>query len=182
MNLIRPQSGQRIPPGWFGQLYDEIAACKIRGDGQTVSVKRTPSGTVISLIGRGSRNGGNAISGMFTIQSAGEGKFIIVDTEDREQAGIAQINGRFYPCSLHEFEPTKTVYVFLRYTLPTQDEDNPGDTVEFIESEELLQPDEKFAYGLIGRIIFDGDQPTVTQDHPPGTLIIWWQGPCWELD
>ena len=179
MTLIRPQSGQRIPRGWFGQLYDEVMACRIRGDQRTISVKRTPSGTVVSMIGA-AKGGTGAAVGMFTILSTGEGKFIVVDTNNQSQAGIAQINGRFYPCPKYEFTPQETVYIFLRYMLPTQDKADPGDTVDFIESKELLQPDETFAYGLIGRIVFTGDQPVIAQDHAPGTLTVWWQGPCWE--
>ena len=181
MSLIRPQSGQRIPPGWFGQLYDEVMACRIRGDQRTISVKRTPSGTVVSMIGAG-RAGIGSAGGMFTIQGSGDGKFIIIDTSDPTLAGIAQINGRFYPCPLHEFKPEKSVYVFLRYTLPTQNRKNPGDTVDFVESEEIMQPDEEYAYGLVGRVVFSGGQPVIAQDHTPGTLVIWWQGPCWEAD
>lgn len=181
MSLIRPQSGQKIPTGWFGLLYDEIVSNRIKGDGRTITAKRTPSGTVLSVI-RSGKGGGSFSGGMFTIQGAGDGKFIIIDTNDPTQAGIAQINGSFYPVALHEFEASENVYVFLRYTLPTQDEEAPGDIVDFVESEELLQPDNEFAYGLIGRIIFANGQPAIAQDHTPGTLVIWWQGACWEAE
>lgn len=176
MTLQRPQSGQRIPNGWFGQLYDEMAANRVRGDGRTIAAVRTPSGTVLSVIRTG-KGGGAVNGGMFTLRSIGDGSFEVIDTATGAMAGIAQINGQFYVCPVHQFTPTASVYVCLRYAIPQSG--GAGDTVDFIETAELPQPDDDYAYGLIGRVIFSGDQATVSQDHTPGTLTIWWQGPCW---
>ncbi len=176
MTLQRPQSGAPIPRGWFGRLYDEIVACRVRGDGRTIAAVRTPSGTVLSVIRTGN-GGGAANGGMFTLRGIGDGKFEVIDTATRAMAGIAQINGSFYTCPVYQFEPTASVYVCLRYAIPQSG--GAGDAVDFIESAELPQPDDNYAYGLIGRVIFAGDQAIVSQDHTPGTLTIWWQGPCW---
>lgn len=180
MTLIRPITGGRIPTGWFGQLWDEIMSNRVRGDGRTVAVIRTPTGAVITSINRGGFGGAGPRSGMFTISATETGQFKVQDPNAKLTAGIAQINGTFYTVPTAEFAVSATCYVYVRYTLPTQDEAAPGDTAEIITDAELLQPNERYAYGLIGRVIVDGEQKTISQDHAPGTMIMWWQGPCWE--
>jgi hypothetical protein len=174
--MIRPQTGQKIPADFFGQLYDMVISSQVRGDGKTISVKRTPSGTTISAIkSGGGRSGGNT-GGMFVIQPA-TGGYKVVDLAAPTQAGIATINGQFYTIALKELAITAPAYILLKYTMPT--EAGAGDTAEIISSASLLTSDGEFAYYLIGRIYNNGGTLAISQDHQPGNLILWWQGPCW---
>ena len=78
MTLIRPITGARIPTGWFGQLWDEIMSNRVRGDGRTVAVIRTPTGAVITSINRGGSGIGGAgpSRGMFTISAFSAGNTV----------------------------------------------------------------------------------------------------------
>jgi len=181
--IKRPVPKEKIPTDWFGQLYDLIMATQIRGDGKTISVKHTPSGAVISVMRGGAGGSGSSAAkdnGMFTIKAQDGGGYIVVDTSDDSQAGIAQINGSFYTCATHSFTASADTYVLLRYTLPLQD--GTGGTVDFIEASELPETITEFAYLLIGRITYTDGQASISQDHTTGTAIMWWQGPCWESE
>ena len=95
---------------------------------------------------------------MFTISATetGQGSKFKTPNATKLTAGIAQVNGTFYTVPTAELPARPATSV--RYTLPTQDEDDPGDTAEIITDAELLQPNEQYAYGLIGRVIVDGEQ------------------------
>jgi len=176
MSLIRPQTGQKIPTGWFGLLYDEIVSNRIKGDGRTITAKRTPSGTTISAIRSGGGKSGGNTGGMFQIQQA-TGGYKVIDAANSAQAGIATINGQFYTVAMATMAITAPAYIYLRYTLPT--EAGAGDTAEIVQSATLAVSDATYAYYLIGRIYSDNGQLAISQDHAPGNLIMWWQGPCW---
>lgn len=175
--LNRPQTGERIPADFFGRLYDLVMSNQIRGDGRTISVKRTPSGTTISMIKRGGGMSGERTAGMFTIMPDDSGGFKIVDPFVPAQAGIATINGQFYTVAKAVLPITASAYIYLRYTLPT--ESGSGNVAEVISSATIETSSDIYAYYLIGRVILQNGSLTIAQDHAPGNLIMWWQGPCW---
>ena len=72
---------------------------------------------------------------------------------------------RFHYMSL---KPLKTFMFFSVIHFRRRTKKRLATSVDFVESEELLQPDGEFAYGLIGRIIFANGQPAIAQDHTPG--------------
>lgn len=120
MTLQRPQSGASIPRGWFGRLYDEIVACRVRGDGRTIAAVRTPSGTVLSAI-RTSRAGGQGASddykGQFKVGMTGGGLYIYDGAnETSDTAGVIFAGSR-----AQEFPKTELttidgdIYVILEY-------------------------------------------------------------------
>lgn len=175
--MHRPQSGQPIPPDFFGQLYDLVVSNQVKGDGRTIAVNRTPTGTIISAIRSGMGRGGGGIpGGMFVIRKTADG-YKVVDLANPAQAGIATINGRFYTVAAAEMAITSPAYIYMRYTLPT--EDGGGDSAEIVESEFLEASDGQYAYYLIGRIYKENGRLAISQDHAPGNLVMWWQGPCW---
>lgn len=175
--MIRPQTGQKIPADFFGQLYDLVVSNLVRGDGRTISVNRTPTGTTITAIrSGGGSHGGVNVRGMFQIQQI-TGGYKVVDAANPAQAGIATINGQFYTVAMATLEITSPAYIYLRYTLPT--EGGGGDTAAIVQSTTLEISTATFAYYLIGRIYNDNGQLAISQDHAPGNLVMWWQGPCW---
>ncbi|WP_273306003.1 hypothetical protein [Victivallis lenta] len=59
MKTTRPRSGDIIPPGYFGDLHDDIRACELSG-GPGIRVTRTPNGTIVSAIPRPSGPSGGS--------------------------------------------------------------------------------------------------------------------------
>lgn len=49
MKTLRLNSGDIIPPGYFGDFWDDVRACEISG-GPGIRVTRTPNGTIVSAI------------------------------------------------------------------------------------------------------------------------------------
>lgn len=58
MKTKRLESGELIPAGYFGNLWDDIRSKTLRGDGKTCRVNRTPEGTTISIIRQPQNSGG----------------------------------------------------------------------------------------------------------------------------
>ncbi len=120
MTLQRPQSGQRIPNGWFGQLYDEMAANRVRGDGRTIAAVRTPSGTVLSAIrtsGSGGQGAGDDYKGQFKVGML-EGSLYIYDGARKADgtAGVIFAGSRAQKFPKTLLETTEgDIYVILEY-------------------------------------------------------------------
>ena len=120
MTLTRPQSGQRIPNGWFGQLYDEMAANRVRGDGRTIAAVRTPSGTVLSAIrtsGAGGQGAGDDYKGQFKVGMTGGGLYIYDGAnETSDTAGVIFAGSRAQKFPKTLLETTEgDIYVILEY-------------------------------------------------------------------
>lgn len=120
MTLQRPQSGASIPRGWFGRLYDEIVACRVRGDGRTIAAVRTPSGTVLSSIRSGGKGGGgfsDEYKGQFKVGVIG-GELYIYDgaRETSDTAGIIMAGSSQLPFPKTALAATDgDIYVILEY-------------------------------------------------------------------
>lgn len=120
MTLQRPQSGASIPRGWFGRLYDEIVACRVRGDGRTIAAVRTPSGTVLSAIrtsGSGGQGAGDDYKGQFKVGMTGGGLYIYDGAnETSDTAGVifAGSRAQAFPKTLLE-TTDGDIYVVLEY-------------------------------------------------------------------
>ena len=62
MKTQRPVSGETVPAGWFGDLWDDVRACELSG-GPGVRVNRTPNGTTVSALRNSSGGAGVLVSG-----------------------------------------------------------------------------------------------------------------------
>jgi len=120
MTLQRPQSGAPIPRGWFGRLYDEIVACRVRGDGRTIAAVRTPSGTVLSAIRTsvaGGQGAGDDYKGQFKVGMTGGGLYIYDGAnETSDTAGVIFAGNRAQEFPRTLLETTEgDIYVILEY-------------------------------------------------------------------
>lgn len=89
MKTTRPRSGDPIPPGWFGDFWDDVRACEISG-GPGIRVTRTPNGTIVSAIRQpsgGSAGAPAGYSGYFkVIPGQAKGTLRIVDGANQNAA------------------------------------------------------------------------------------------------
>lgn len=89
MKTTRPRSGDPIPPGWFGDFWDDARACEISG-GPGIRVTRTPNGTIVSAIRQpsgGSAGAPAGYSGYFkVIPGQAKGTLRIVDGANQNAA------------------------------------------------------------------------------------------------
>lgn len=89
MKTLRLNSGDIIPPGYFGDFWDDVKACEISG-GPGIRVTRTPNGTIVSAIRQpsgGSAGAPAGYSGYFkVIPGQAEGTLRIVDGANQNAA------------------------------------------------------------------------------------------------
>lgn len=89
MKTLRLNSGDIIPPGYFGDFWDDVKACEISG-GPGIRVTRTPNGTIVSAIRQpsgGSAGAPAGYSGYFkVIPGQAKGTLRIVDGANQNAA------------------------------------------------------------------------------------------------
>lgn len=78
MKTMRPESEAPIPPDFFGELWDDIKSCELRGDQKTCLVRKTPNGTTITVLRPPPASaGGGASDAGYT------GEFLVVDASTK---------------------------------------------------------------------------------------------------
>ena len=130
MKTQRPVSGETIPDGWCGELWDDVHACELSG-GTGVRVNRTPNGTTVSALrnssGGSGGSGGQNYTGYFKVIDASEKKedgtitlkIKVVDGSDTAATicGFALVNGYIREISATTIEisdkSTRTAYLYL---------------------------------------------------------------------
>lgn len=89
MKTLRLNSGDIIPPGYFGDFWDDVRACEISG-GPGIRVTHTPNGTIVSAIRQpsgGSAGAPAGYSGYFkVIPGQAKGTLRIVDGANQNAA------------------------------------------------------------------------------------------------
>lgn len=89
MKTLRLNSGDIIPPGYFGDFWDDVKACEISG-GPGIRVTRTPNGTSVSASRQpsgGSAGAPAGYSGYFkVIPGQAKGTLRIVDGANQNAA------------------------------------------------------------------------------------------------
>ena len=154
MKTQRPVSGETIPDGWFGELWDDVHACELSG-GPGVRVNRTPNGTTVSALrnSSGGSGGGMIYNGYFKVIDASEKKedgtitlkIKVVDGSDVSDplCGFALVNGYIREVSTTTIEISdksdRTAYLYLNAVEETESDGvTPKTPVFEIVNQKLL--------------------------------------------
>lgn len=129
MKTQRPVSGETIPDGWFGELWDDVHACELSG-GPGVRVNRTPDGTTVSAITvpAGGSGGVQIYNGYFVVIDASETsetgeitrKIQIIDGENPDSSICGQTDLGSVEKKTVEYDAlpesgTAPVYLLVKY-------------------------------------------------------------------
>lgn len=187
MKTKRLESGEVIPPGYFGELWDDINARTLSGDSKTVRVTRTPNGTTISAIPAPAPapSASVAYSGYFKVINASSGsgesralKVKVVDgaAPDSGFCGHATFNDTHFEVPVQDVTVTATGFLFLKSTMGVEDPPLPmAPEFEFLTA----WPDAEDSVGrrLIATVKAGNNALTITQQqHGEVQAFIW--GDC----